>query len=101
MKKTRIFLGLLEVAGYYENLKIGFEELGVECTFIDLGGNNLFQYGGSDTPNIIVSWKKWISKKVFLNRNVILKPIYFFLSCIFSFLFFYGHYINLMFLFLA
>ena len=42
----RVFLGLAEVAGYYANLRAGFEELGVRATFVDLGAHP-FDYGGA------------------------------------------------------
>lgn len=57
----KIFIGLVEIAGYYANLKKGFEQLGIECTFVDLN-NHKFRYGGDDNP-LIVSWiKKTILK---------------------------------------
>lgn len=36
---VRVFLGLTGFSGYYRELKAGFRELGVKCTFIDLMGN--------------------------------------------------------------
>lgn len=84
MKKTRIFLGLLEIAGYYTNLKTAFQACGVECTFIDISDHS-FKYGGSDTPNIIVSGKIWANKRARLNENNILKCFYFSISQILSF----------------
>jgi hypothetical protein len=39
----RIFIGLIEIAGYFGNLKKGFEELGHRVTFVDLSGHS-FQY---------------------------------------------------------
>ena len=32
----KIFIGLFEIAGYFSNLKKGFQELGIECCFISL-----------------------------------------------------------------
>jgi glycosyltransferase involved in cell wall biosynthesis len=87
MKINRVFLGPIEIAGYNKNLKAAFQDLGIECTFIDTR-NHSFQYGGSDTPNIIVSGKIWANKKVSLNKNILIKNFYFFISCIFSFLLF-------------
>lgn len=37
-------MGLREIAGYYTNLKAGFDELGVDARFVNLGGNP-FRYG--------------------------------------------------------
>jgi hypothetical protein len=46
----RVFLGLVEIAGYYGALKQGFTTLGVPCTFINLTPHR-FQYTGADeTP---------------------------------------------------
>lgn len=39
VKGPRIFLGLVEIAGYYRQLQAGFHELGIDCTFVDLSGN--------------------------------------------------------------
>jgi glycosyltransferase involved in cell wall biosynthesis len=46
MKSPRVFIGLREIAGYFSNLKRGFEALGVECTFLDLAGNpSMYDHG--------------------------------------------------------
>jgi len=37
--KYSILIGLREVAGYCDNLKKGFDKIGVEAHFLDLGGN--------------------------------------------------------------
>lgn len=84
MKKTRIFLGLLEIAGYYTNLKAAFKDCGVECTFIDISDHS-YKYGGNDTPSVLVSWKTWANKKASLNENVLLKNFYFLISHTLSF----------------
>ena len=36
MKPIRVLIGLSEVAGHYRGLKLGFERLGIPCTFINL-----------------------------------------------------------------
>ncbi|MCB1177782.1 MAG: hypothetical protein KDK36_09405, partial [Leptospiraceae bacterium] len=43
----RIFLGLREIAGYYNSLRLGFEEVGIEARFVNLY-NHKFQYGEPD-----------------------------------------------------
>lgn len=53
----RVFLGVLEIAGYYRSLKEGLQELGVPVTFIALDDHR-FQYGGDDVPNRLVGWLK-------------------------------------------
>ncbi len=47
----RVFLGLGEVAGYYRGLREGFDTLGVESCFIDLGTHR-FDYGGADPSRL-------------------------------------------------
>jgi hypothetical protein len=54
-RPPRVFIGLIEIAGYYSRLKRGFQALGVPATFVDIGGNP-FAYGGSDRPNLLVRW---------------------------------------------
>jgi len=54
----KIFIGLTEIAGYYSNLKKGFQKIGIECTFIDLSPHP-FKYGGDDDPNILIKAYKW------------------------------------------
>ncbi|MBV9411683.1 MAG: hypothetical protein JO148_08805 [Acidimicrobiia bacterium] len=48
-RPRRVFLGLVEVAGYYRNLRDGLEALGVECLFVDLSGNP-FDYQSGRQP---------------------------------------------------
>ncbi|WP_461536853.1 hypothetical protein [Spongorhabdus nitratireducens] len=36
MKHPRLLIGLSEVAGHYKGLKLGFQRLGLKCTFINL-----------------------------------------------------------------
>jgi hypothetical protein len=43
----RVFIGLAEIAGYYRGLREGFEEIGVDASFVDLT-QHPFRYGGSD-----------------------------------------------------
>lgn len=50
-EQLRVFIGLSEVAGYYRGLKSGFEELGIEATFLDLSTHR-FDYGGSDRDGV-------------------------------------------------
>lgn len=48
----RVFIGLLEVGGYYANLAAGLEALGAPTTFADLG-DHPFQYGGGSTHPLV------------------------------------------------
>lgn len=47
--KPRIFIGLREIAGYFHNLKKGFDTLGIDSVFVNLNGNP-FQYGTDNNP---------------------------------------------------
>lgn len=62
MKKTRVFLGLVEIAGYYRGLKLGFERLGVPVTFINLVDHR-FQYGGDDDSLLVRFIRRAASRK--------------------------------------
>src|SRR5438105_370007 len=57
----RIFMGLYEIAGYYANLKKGFDDLGVEADFVDLSAHR-FKYGG-DTRNVLVDLVRYLGMK--------------------------------------
>ena len=46
----RILIGLVETAGYFNSLKKGFDELGVDCTFLDLSSHP-FEYERRDFSN--------------------------------------------------
>ncbi|MFQ5964406.1 MAG: glycosyltransferase [Candidatus Scalinduaceae bacterium] len=59
----KIFIGLTDVAGYYTNLKKGFDELGVKSVFVNLGGHP-FEYGGDDTQNILIKLRKSVTAKL-------------------------------------
>jgi hypothetical protein len=58
----KIFIGLMEIAGYYANLKRGFEALGVPATFVNLEYHP-FGYGGDDVPNLIVQFARAVSRR--------------------------------------
>jgi len=73
----KIFIGLKEVAGYYTSLKKGFQQLGVECIFVNLD-EDVFSYGGSDANKIVrlVIWSRkkcaGVPKKSFLIKILFL-----------------------------
>lgn len=76
MKKPRVFIGLREVAGYFSNLKKGFEEIGLDTAFLNLGGNR-FNYSLGTNP-------KWVTILNFIgtkygskfSKNFILRVIW-------------------------
>lgn len=53
MGNPKVFIGLREIAGYFGNLKKGFDEIGVDSAFLNLGGNH-FDYETGDNP-------KWVN----------------------------------------
>lgn len=72
----KIFMGLTEVSGYYKNLKKGFEQLGIECTFV-VYYESKFSYGGSDEPNSLVKFVKYLCEKVGrIPSNQLLKRVW-------------------------
>ena len=72
----KVFIGLTEIAGYCRNLKKGFQELGVDCEFINLT-RHPFQYGGDDTPNSLVAFVRYSGlKRVSTPRTNIFTKIF-------------------------
>jgi glycosyltransferase involved in cell wall biosynthesis len=61
-KKYKVFIGLREIAGYFSSLKKGFDESGVECAFLNLGGNK-FNYASGKNP-------KWVSVFNYIGTNI-------------------------------
>lgn len=76
----KVLLGLTEIAGYYVNLKKGFQEIGVNCEFINLTPHP-FKYGGDDVPNSLVALLRYCGlKRVSTPRTSIL-PKVFWIGC--------------------
>ncbi|HUU09799.1 MAG TPA: glycosyltransferase [Phycisphaerae bacterium] len=63
----RIFIGLVEVAGYCTQLKRGFDELGVDATFVDLSGHP-FRYGPAGRPGpakrLLLGLRRWATARL-------------------------------------
>jgi hypothetical protein len=59
----KIFIGLHEVAGYYNNLKKGFDKLGVQCTFINIE-DHPYKYDEGDKTNLFVALLKFVAKRI-------------------------------------
>lgn len=57
----KIFLGLVEISGYYKNLKEGFRQRGVEADFFNLHYHP-FSYKGHDNQNIFFRLLFWLKK---------------------------------------
>lgn len=81
MKELRIFVGLIEIAGYYSNLKKGFDELGVKCDFYRKGIHP-FRYNPK-ADNLFQTALNWISRKSRRSRpgNSLEKHLLFLLEC--------------------
>lgn len=60
-KKIRIYIGPIEIAGYYSNLARGFRALGYECDFITFYSHASL-YGGETTKPLIMRFASWLSK---------------------------------------
>jgi len=75
----KIFIGLTEIAGYYSNLKKGFQKIGVESSFINLSSHP-FKYGGDDVPNIFVKLHKQNNKKIRKYKSKIVKAPFYLLN---------------------
>jgi glycosyltransferase involved in cell wall biosynthesis len=72
-EKVRVFIGLKEVAGYYTNLKKGFDKLSIEATFLNLKGHK-FQYGTQNSDNLI-NFLNRFSQRLYpiVQRNIVFK----------------------------
>ncbi len=72
----RVFIGLREIAGYYKNLKQGFEEIGVNSTYACLKYHQ-YAYGGYST-NYLINYLYYWDKQRTLNpkKNPLTKIFY-------------------------
>lgn len=75
-EKVRIFIGLKEVAGYYTNLKKGFDKLKIEAAFLNLKGHK-FQYGTQNT-NKLIDFINRTSQRLYpvMQRNIFSKIVW-------------------------
>ncbi len=58
----KIFVGLTEIGGYYTNLRKGFDDIGVESVFINVGGHP-FKYRGGEAPNVFIKLVEAVGNK--------------------------------------
>lgn len=87
-KKDRIFIGLIEVAGYFNSLNKGFHELGIESCFFRYS-NNKYYDAGSTLMRFCqyISSKRQIKYKVrwaFIPIDLLLKT-FIFIWAVFNF----------------
>jgi glycosyltransferase involved in cell wall biosynthesis len=60
-KKSKIFIGPVEIAGYYANLSKGLKSLGVDCDYITYQAHS-FGYGGETKQPYLLQFANWFSK---------------------------------------
>lgn len=60
-KRKKIFIGPVEIAGYYANLAKGFSEIGVDCDYITFE-RHPFNYGGETWPSWLLRLAKYFNK---------------------------------------
>jgi glycosyltransferase involved in cell wall biosynthesis len=74
--KIKIFIGLVEIAGYYSNLQKGFAEMSIKAVFVDLSANK-YQYDTNNNINPLIAFAKYSSvKNATTPRSNILVKIY-------------------------
>lgn len=61
-KPKRFFLGLVEIAGYYNKLSGGFEKIGIEAEFVSLS-NHAFEYSRKPSKHILPRVIAFLLKK--------------------------------------
>jgi glycosyltransferase involved in cell wall biosynthesis len=76
-KKYRIFIGLMEISGYFSNLNKGLKQQGADSVFVDYGGHP-YKYGGDDVPDAPVKLLKWsLNKwKASFKSNILIRRFY-------------------------
>ena len=67
-----IFIGLKEISGYYHSLKKGFEELGIDATYVNIYPNP-FNYD-EDNKNILVKFTK-STYKLRIGKNMLIRIV--------------------------
>jgi len=78
----KVFVGLKEIAGYYQNLMLGLEAIGIECVFIDLVGHRYgyeYQLKNSWIRLFVHAHRKMTKKR--LTKNVCIRKLSY-LGCI-------------------
>lgn len=81
--KKRIFIGPVEVAGFYFNLYKGFKRHGIKCDFVTFESHE-FKYSQSNYDSTIIRIIRYLNKKK-KEHNQIKKLLYLILAEIFAF----------------
>ena len=78
----KVFIGLIEVVGYFGRLNQGLNDSGIYSTMVNVT-NDVRQYGYSDNSNQLVIFLKQIQSRRISNQNGVLKLFYFMIeSCL-------------------
>lgn len=72
---TRVFLGVIEVAGYYAHLQHGLEAIGVETFFLDVSGHS-FQYENRLPKTVFIHWLNLVSNRRFRSKTLVEKILW-------------------------
>jgi hypothetical protein len=81
MKK--IFIGPVEIAGYYLNIAKGLREIGVQCDYYTFNIHP-FNYGDELDYPLLLIISRFFNKKINVQCNIYIKKLYLVLSEIFS-----------------
>ncbi len=73
---NKILIGLTEIAGYYSNLKKGFDTIGEDCTFVNVS-QHPFNYGGDDTNIKLINVLKWSYRQQLKHKSGFKKVLFF------------------------
>jgi len=68
-RQPRVFLGVLDIGGYYGALTYGLRELGVDAHMLDLG-NNAYNYNRSVKHHPLAKAYKWFNRKFGSSRTL-------------------------------
>lgn len=86
--EPKVFVGPLEVAGYYGNLVLGLRAIGVKADFVEYQTHK-FQYEKDDSPSILLrlinrcnrmrgrGWRSWGVRALFALPGELLRFVYF------------------------
>ena len=70
----RVFIGPIEIAGYYANLAQGFREIGIDCDYITYR-SHLFGYGGETRPPALLRVAQFFNSFRKPNRSFAVKVL--------------------------
>jgi hypothetical protein len=75
-RRKRVFIGLCEIAGYNSALKLGFDEIGVDSTFIELNSHQ-FKFRNCQLDNAWIRLIKFFGdRRVATTRKNLIRKIF-------------------------